>query len=89
MKRLIFFVFGSAIGFVLRGFAATSLSGGAATLATGASVLLGGWAGSRLAGRARAEIEKTSTPSWARAIIWFLAIAIITVAVIAFWGLKR
>ncbi len=88
MKKSIFFVFGASIGFILSGFAATNLSGNGAIILVAAATLFGGIFGSKLASRAKKDIETKRTLGIVKTIIWLLVIAIIVVAVIAFLGLN-
>ena len=79
---------GAAVGFVLGGFAANNVSGNGSIVVVAIITLFGGALGSKLAGHAQKETESHKTPGFAKAIIWFLVIAIIVVAVIAFVGLN-
>lgn len=89
MKRVIFFVLGAVVCFIVSGLVlskADELGGGAMIAIQAAALLLGGGIGTAIAGRARKEVESGRTPRGAKYVIWILVIAIIAVAVIAFVG---
>ncbi|NIR00394.1 MAG: hypothetical protein GTN78_09375 [Gemmatimonadales bacterium] len=92
MKRVVFFVLGAAVGFIVSGTAianASTMSDRAGFTVLALATIFGGAIGSSLAGRARKEVEGGRTSGVAKVIVWLLAFAIIAAAAVAFWGLNR
>ena len=86
MKKVIFFILGAAITYIVVNFAIQNISTEYAIFIEAGAALFGGLIGSSLAKKSHSEEQKTS--SLGRTIIWILALAIIVVAVVIFFGLN-